>query len=102
MMGVAYQFHCTKVTKYCDKLENCRHEQYLDPVHLIWAISNSASSTINDVPEHQAQKIIPFVSVGDAAAYIGFLPKAFNAEVAYPAPKDATGKVCRHSTLIPD
>ena len=98
--------HCVPAPLYKSdeslrKLETHRYGQYLDPFGQIWSISNSSSSTICDVPEHLARKIIPFVSVGDAAAYMDFLSKAFDAEEAYPASKDPTGKVGSHSTQIP-
>lgn len=97
---------CVPVSQYKSdesllKLGTHRYGQYLDPFGQIWAISNSSSSTICDVPEHLARKIIPLISVDDAAAYMDFLSKAFDAEEAYPALKDPTGKVSRHSARTP-
>lgn len=69
-----------------------RYGQYLDPFGQIWSISN-ATKTIHDVPKELARKIIPFVSVRDAAAYVTFLSEAFGAETVYPPAKDPKGKV---------
>lgn len=73
-------------------LPSIRFGVFLDPYGQTWAVSNT-STPLHDVPKELARKVIPFVSVRDAAGYITFLTEVFGAETVYPPAKDPTGKV---------
>lgn len=69
-----------------------RYGDFLDPYGQIWSVGNSTDN-LQDVPKELARKMIPFVSVRDAAGYITFLTEVFGAETMYPPAKHSNGKV---------
>ncbi|CAM9483888.1 unnamed protein product [Choristocarpus tenellus] len=73
--------------------------QYKDPFGQVWTLC-TPSSPAQDIPEPLRRKVVPFISVKNADAYIAFLKDTLGAEPLGPVAKTPEGKVMCQELIL--